>query len=277
MQAALRDVVGRCLFGVDIKAMAVELCKVSLWMEALDPGRPLSFLDAHIQSGNALLGVSPALLKRGLPEKAFAGVLPGDDPDTMKALRKRDRDERKGNVKTLELFASQAPDASLASAHNTVLRDHATRVDQADDGDLSAFETKRSQFTAWQGLARTAQRRPPRRPLVRHPGLAQTARPPRRHPDHCRVDPPAQTPGANRSERKYRRRAAPPAIQLLSLAPALPPGLQAVARPPGRNRQGRLRLGRRLRRHPGQPALGARETAGERVLRRARPEHRQRR
>jgi hypothetical protein len=150
MQAALRDVVGRCLFGVDIKAMAVELCKVSLWMEALDPGRPLSFLDAHIQSGNALLGVSPALLKRGLPEKAFAGVLPGDDPDTMKALRKRDRDERKGNVKTLELFASQAPDASLASAHNTVLRDHATRVDQADDGDLSAFETKRSQFTAWQ-------------------------------------------------------------------------------------------------------------------------------
>ena len=150
MQAALRDVVGRCLFGVDIKAMAVELCKVSLWMEALDPGKPLSFLDAHIQSGNALLGVSPALLKRGLPEKAFAGVLPGDDPDTMKALRKRDRDERKGNVKTLELFASQAPDASLASAHNAVLRDHATRVDQADDGDLSAFESKRSQFTAWQ-------------------------------------------------------------------------------------------------------------------------------
>ena len=39
---ALRDVVGRCLYGVDVNPMAVELCKVSLWMEALEPGRPLS-------------------------------------------------------------------------------------------------------------------------------------------------------------------------------------------------------------------------------------------
>ncbi len=150
MQTALRDVVGGCLFGVDIKAMAVELCKVSLWMEALDPGKPLSFLDAHIQCGNALLGASPALLKRGLPGKAFAGVLPGDDPDTAKALRKRDRDERKGNVKTLELFAGQAPDASPASAYIAVLRERAARVDRTADGDLPAIETKKSQFTAWQ-------------------------------------------------------------------------------------------------------------------------------
>src|SRR5205085_11031842 len=37
-RAALRDVVSRCIYGVDSNAMAVELCKVSLWMEALDPG-----------------------------------------------------------------------------------------------------------------------------------------------------------------------------------------------------------------------------------------------
>jgi hypothetical protein len=34
---ALRDVVGRCLYGVDVNAMAVELCKVALWMEAVAP------------------------------------------------------------------------------------------------------------------------------------------------------------------------------------------------------------------------------------------------
>src|SRR5205085_12527957 len=37
-QHALRDVVGHCLFGVDVNPMAVELCKVSLWMEAIEPG-----------------------------------------------------------------------------------------------------------------------------------------------------------------------------------------------------------------------------------------------
>ena len=41
--------------------MAVELCKVSLWMEALEPGKPLSFLDHRIQCGNSLIGATPAL------------------------------------------------------------------------------------------------------------------------------------------------------------------------------------------------------------------------
>ena len=40
---ALRDVVSRCLYGVDVNPMAVELCKVSLWLEALEPGRRCPF------------------------------------------------------------------------------------------------------------------------------------------------------------------------------------------------------------------------------------------
>ena len=56
----LRDVIGHCIFGVDINPMAVELCKVSLWMEAMEPGKPLSFLDHHVQCGNSLLGMTPA-------------------------------------------------------------------------------------------------------------------------------------------------------------------------------------------------------------------------
>ena len=49
-----------------------------LWLEALQPGRPLSFLDAHIKVGNALLGTTPALLAAGLPDAAFV-ALTGDD------------------------------------------------------------------------------------------------------------------------------------------------------------------------------------------------------
>ena len=37
-QRALRDVVRRCIYGVDMNPLAVELCKVSLWMESIDPG-----------------------------------------------------------------------------------------------------------------------------------------------------------------------------------------------------------------------------------------------
>src|SRR4029450_13751164 len=65
---ALRKVVARCIYGVDLHPMAVELCRVSLWMEAVEPGLPLTFLDSHIQSGNALLGTTQELMAAGVPD-----------------------------------------------------------------------------------------------------------------------------------------------------------------------------------------------------------------
>ncbi len=94
LRHALRDVVGRCLYGVDLNPMAVELCKVSLWLEAVEPGRPLSFLEAHVQVGNSLLGTTPALLAQGLPDEAFDPI-EGDDKAVCKRLKKLHRDERK--------------------------------------------------------------------------------------------------------------------------------------------------------------------------------------
>jgi type I restriction-modification system DNA methylase subunit len=58
---ALREVISHCLYGVDANPMAVELCKVTLWLEATEPGKPLSFLDHHIQCGNSLLGATPQI------------------------------------------------------------------------------------------------------------------------------------------------------------------------------------------------------------------------
>ncbi len=94
LRRALRDVVGRCVFGVDLNEMAVELCKVALWMEAVEPGRPLSFLDAHIQHGNALIGATPALLARGIPDDAWDPI-EGDDKAVARALKRRNRDARR--------------------------------------------------------------------------------------------------------------------------------------------------------------------------------------
>jgi Eco57I restriction-modification methylase len=103
MRAALRDVISRCIYGVDVNEMAVELCKISLWMEALEPGRPLSFLDHRIICGNSLLGTTPALMAGGIPDDVFIAI-EGDDKTITAALRKRNRREREGQM-TLPMVA----------------------------------------------------------------------------------------------------------------------------------------------------------------------------
>ena len=101
VRAALRQVTGRCIYGVDINPMAAELAKVSLWLEALEPGKPLSYLDQNIRVGNSLLGVTPALLAEGLPDAAFTPI-EGDDRKVSAALKKQNASERQGQH---DLFA----------------------------------------------------------------------------------------------------------------------------------------------------------------------------
>ncbi len=92
---ALRDVVGQCLYGVDLNPFAAELAKVSLWLEGVEPGKPLSFFDPRIRVGNSLFGATPALMARGVPDQAFK-PLDGDDTKVAARWRKRNAQERKG-------------------------------------------------------------------------------------------------------------------------------------------------------------------------------------
>ena len=55
---ALREVVAHCLYGADINPMAVEMCKLSLWLVSLDARLPFSFVDDKIITGNSLLGIT---------------------------------------------------------------------------------------------------------------------------------------------------------------------------------------------------------------------------
>ena len=55
---ALRQVVARCLYGADINEMAVEMCKLSLWLVSLDKDKPFSFVDDKVFVGNSLLGLT---------------------------------------------------------------------------------------------------------------------------------------------------------------------------------------------------------------------------
>ncbi len=142
-RTAMRDVVGGCLFGVDLNPMAVELCKVSLWIEALEPGRPLSFLDAHIQLGNALVGATPALLTRGIPDEAFE-PLEGDDKKVASALKRQNKQER----------AEIAIDFTAPPASTYVrLGEVARLVDAASDATLAEVRHKEAQYGALVGSA----------------------------------------------------------------------------------------------------------------------------
>ena len=58
MHLAMRSVADRCLYGVDINPMAVEMAKLSLWLVTVDRQRPFTFLDHALKCGDSLLGIS---------------------------------------------------------------------------------------------------------------------------------------------------------------------------------------------------------------------------
>ncbi len=115
---ALRDVIARCIYAVDINPMAIELCKVSLWLEALEPGRPLSFLDAHVKCGNSLLGVTPEVAAGGIPDAAYEPIS-GDDKSVARAWRDRNKKERTGQQALFEATL-HLPTSALAAEARTV-------------------------------------------------------------------------------------------------------------------------------------------------------------
>jgi hypothetical protein len=93
-RSAIRDVIRECIYGVDLNPLAVELCKVALWLEAHCPNEPLNFLDHHIKCGNAIVGYARREeMERGVPEEAFV-TMPGDEKEVAASLRKRNKAER---------------------------------------------------------------------------------------------------------------------------------------------------------------------------------------
>ena len=106
-RAALRDVIRDCIYGVDVNPLAVELCKVALWLEAHIPGQPLNFLDHHIKCGNAIVGFARREeLIQGVPTEAFK-TLPGDDKEVAAAYRRRNKEELKHRKQTSLQFTPE--------------------------------------------------------------------------------------------------------------------------------------------------------------------------
>lgn len=141
-QAALRDVVSRCIHGVDRNPMAVELAKVALWIESVSPGQPLGFLDANIRCGDALLGVFDlAVLEEGIPDEAYK-PLTGDSKDAAKFYLKLNRDAKKGQGSfDFAGGGGSLPAKPIAAGLG--------RIKSMPEDTVGQVEKKRQAFEAW--------------------------------------------------------------------------------------------------------------------------------
>ena len=105
VRKARRDVLQHCIYGVDLNPMAVELAKVSLWINSCVGDMTLNFLDHHIKCGNSLIGATPESISHGIPEDAFSPVV-GDEKTIAKRVKMRNSIERKQRlIKEFEVSA----------------------------------------------------------------------------------------------------------------------------------------------------------------------------
>ena len=142
---ALRDVVRNCIYAVDKNPLAVDLCKVALWIESHAAGFPLGFLDHHIKCGDSLVGVKDFdVLDSGIPNDAYKPVT-GDDRQAASDYRKRNRQERQGQA---TLFTNQ-PDVDGIAAEWTAfseLEEHSPAEVQAKE---RLYQELRAADTQW--------------------------------------------------------------------------------------------------------------------------------
>ncbi|MBX9827316.1 MAG: N-6 DNA methylase [Xanthobacteraceae bacterium] len=135
--AAMRDVASHCIHGVDRNPMAVELAKVALWIETVEPGKPLSFLDNNIRCGDSLIGVFDIeMLRKGIPDEAYK-PLTGDDKEVARAYGRYNKQQRDGKGAT-GLLSELRPPESLSRADR--------HLHELPEDDLKQVEAKSRGF-----------------------------------------------------------------------------------------------------------------------------------
>ena len=142
-RTALRHVAARCIYGVDRNPLAIELARMSLWLEAHDASHPLSFLDHHLQVGDALLGLASLdTIAYGIPKDAYK-PLTGDDKAACKALAKE-------NATALKQLAKEKNSRQLALFKSASDILAALRTLESEAGDTP--QSIKKQRRAWETL-----------------------------------------------------------------------------------------------------------------------------
>lgn len=141
-RSAKREIIANCIYAVDRNEMAVELCKVALWLEAHDPGTTLAFLDHKVRWGDSLVGIERVSeLREAIPDVAFKAVTPLDKEENRlhqvaKNLAARNKKQAKAMKGALQADFFEDP---IKTGVNQL---SFTLASLSDEGNLS-YEAKR--------------------------------------------------------------------------------------------------------------------------------------
>lgn len=117
----LRQVIGQCIYGVDIGPTAAALCRLILWFECGKPFHPIDTLNQHIRCGNSTFGAWPGFELEGLLDGAFE-TSPDDEPACARNLKRRNKAERIQSLQS-EVSASTVGNLDLSPEHWQFLAD----------------------------------------------------------------------------------------------------------------------------------------------------------
>jgi hypothetical protein len=132
-----REVAERCLYGVDINPMAVQLARLSLWLTTLSADRPLTFLDHRLQTGDSLLGAWIESLRR--PPVRRQGPDPSDQT-TGKLFDQAEVERTLRDVLPVRFSLELTPDDTLEQV-------------RAKERALATLEQRDSELSKWKRVA----------------------------------------------------------------------------------------------------------------------------
>ncbi len=139
---AVREVIRQCIYAVDKNPLAVDLCKVALWIESHEPGLPLSFLDLHVKCGDSLVGVADlSVLREGIPDSAYKRTEPAQKA-IASSLAKQNKQERTGQRTLTE---------GTASDHLERIALAVEAIDRLADDSAQRVAEKSAQYIAARG------------------------------------------------------------------------------------------------------------------------------
>ncbi len=141
MRHALREVIRHGIYGVDMNPLAVDLCKLALWLEGHEPGLPMSFLDHRIKLGNSLVGATRDLISEGIPSGAYDPVS-GDNKEFAKSIARQNKGQ---SPRQLTL----AQGAAVAEAEQALV-DAVERIGAMPEEAAVAVHEQRTAYDAFQ-------------------------------------------------------------------------------------------------------------------------------
>lgn len=144
-QLLRRLIARRCIYGVDLNPLAVQLARLAVWIHTFVPGLPLSFLDRTLIRGNALVGVGAIAEIRDMFEKISVPLFPIDAQKLLgRAVKPLRRLANSNDISLEDIEEARAAQDDIRSAlqESEILCDLLTAAPIEDNSDVKKIIEK---------------------------------------------------------------------------------------------------------------------------------------